>query len=221
MQQEPTIPQTPADGYLAETPSKKPSSKKKREGWRSVASTILVVIAAPVIALFLTAFVFQSYEVDGPSMETSLQNRDRLIVLKTGKTWARLFGNQYLPKRGEIIVFEKNDSSTPGHENGRQLIKRVVGLPGDHVVVKEGKVTIYNGEFPEGFDPDETGGYDDKVSATTPGSVDLKVPDGEVFVMGDNRTNSLDSRSFGTIASSDIIGSLSLRIYPFSELKKF
>jgi len=79
--------------------------RKSREGWGNVVSTILILVAAPLIAWVLISFVFQSYEVDGQSMETTLQNHDRLIVLKTGKSWARLTHQQYLPKRGDIIVF--------------------------------------------------------------------------------------------------------------------
>jgi signal peptidase I len=217
MQQEPTIAHQPGDGYQ---PELKPASPK-REGWKSVISTLLILIAAPLIAVLLTAYVFQSYEVDGPSMERTLQNRDRLIVLKTGKTWARLTGNDYIPKRGEIVVFEKQDSLSATDEGERQLIKRVIALPGERVVIKDGTVTVYNDEFPQGFNPDNNPEYSSNVATTTPGNVDITVPSGEIFVCGDNRTNSHDSRSFGTVSTHDLIGSLVLRIYPFSKFERF
>lgn len=199
-----------------------PSAPKKpeREGWRSIASTIGLLIAAPLIALFLTAFVFQSYEVDGPSMETTLQNRDRLIVIKTGKTWSRVTHKTFVPKRGDIVVFNKRGLYEFGQANDKQLIKRVVGLPGERVVVHDGKVTVYNNQFPGGLEPDALGGYGSAIT-TTPGNTDITVPAGQVFVCGDNRTNSLDSRSFGPIETKDIVGTLSLRIFPLNKLDSY
>lgn len=196
------------------------SQDKKRDSKKSIISTIAILIAAPLIALTLTAFVFQSYEVDGPSMETSLQNHDRLVVLKTGKTWAKIRGKAFIPKRGEIIIFSLK-GSLEGGESDRQLIKRVIGLPGDRVVVRDGEITVYNKQFPDGFNPDELGGYSNNVAKTTSGSVDITVKQDEVFVCGDNRPNSLDSRSFGSISTDDIVGNLALRIYPFSKFGSF
>lgn len=155
-------------------------------------------------------------------METTLENRDRLLVLKLPKTWARITGHDYIPKRNDIIIFNTSavHDGTLDDGSNKQLVKRVIGLPGDRVVVKDGKITVYNTEFPEGFDPDKTGDHGDAVSIT-PGNVDVIVEEGEVFVCGDNRVNSLDSRSIGTIPSEDIIGKLILRIYPLSGLQKF
>lgn len=200
----------------APTPPRAPSKPKKdhHEGIRGILTTLLVLLLAPLIALFLTLFVFQSYVVDGPSMESTLQNRDRLIVLKLPKTWARLTHRHYIPNRGDIIIFnEKGLSSFGDSSDSKQLIKRVVGLPGERVVVKEGSLTVYNKEHPEGFSPDKTLSYG-KVIYSTPGNVDLTVPAGEVFVAGDNRPNSLDSRYFGPVSSDDIVGKLAIRVYP-------
>lgn len=222
MQQPSTIPQPGLNGYYSDSSEEKPS--KPGDGWKSILSTIIIILAAPAIAFFLTVFVFQSYEVDGDSMETTLQNQDRLIVLKTGKTWANITNSEYIPKRGEIIVFEQHGNTVRGEEESResrQLIKRVIGLPGERVVVRDGSITVFNEDFPQGFNPDETGDYGDNVAPTTPQTVDITVPEGEIFVCGDNRTNSSDSRSFGTIKSEDIMGNLALRIYPFSKFDKF
>lgn len=154
-------------------------------------------------------------------MEKTLQNGDRLIVIKAGKTWAKAKGQPYMPKRADIVVFEKQDSVSAFDETQRQLIKRVVGLPGDRVVVRDGKITVYNKVNPNGFNPDEGHSYSDNISQTTPGDVDITVPQNEIFVCGDNRTNSLDSRAFGTIPTNDIVGTLSLRIYPFSKFEHY
>lgn len=181
-------------------------------------STLAVIILAPLLALFLTTFVFQTYEVDGPSMESTLQHQDRLIVLKAPRSWAKITGNEYIPHRYDIIVFNHRGSLAGNDE--KQLIKRVIGLPGDRVVVKDDIVKIYNQEHPDGFLVDQNSPEEAAVS-TTPGQIDQKIEEGEVFVLGDNRENSLDSPDFGAVSSEDIVGKLALRIYPFDKFQKF
>lgn len=152
-------------------------------------------------------------------MREALQNRDRLIVYKAPKTWARIFNNNYIPQRGEIIVFVKKGLYENGDKNEKQLIKRVVGLPGDRIIIKEGTVTVINTAHPSGYNPDTTGDY--QPLGFTSGEIDYNVGENEIFVMGDNRGNSLDSRSFGPIQSDDIVGKLTLRILPFNQIKTF
>jgi signal peptidase I len=216
MQQDSTIPQQSPE----EPESNVTASDTTKEGWRSVISTILILALAPLMAWLMITFVFQSYEVDGPSMEATLQDKDRLIVVKTGKTLAKLSNNDYIPKRYEIIIFVKHGLAELGTSSDKQLIKRVIGLPGERVVVNEGRITIYNGEFPNGFDPDKDQDYA-KTIAFTNGNVDLTVPEGEVFVAGDNRGNSLDSRSFGTVSNDDIIGKLVFRLFPINKAESY
>lgn len=201
-----------------ELPGGKP--EKNRENTHAILSTLALIIIAPLIALTLTAFVFQSYQVDGPSMQSTLQNNDRLIVLKIPRTWARVTGHPYIPHRADIIIFNKTDISDFGTSEPKQLIKRVIGLPGDRVVVKNGLITVYDKSHPQGFNPDKTYPYG-KVIHTTPGNLDITVPKNSVFVCGDNRTNSLDSRIFGPIPLKDIVGKLSLRVYPLSKAETF
>lgn len=213
----------PPESPTTHTPITGDMSERHRsgEGWRSVVSTLLILIAAPLVALALTAFVFQSYEVDGPSMETTLHNQDRLIVVKAPKTWARITHKDYLPKRGDIIIFvEHNMQKYGSSQPDKQLIKRVIGLPGDRVVIRDGKITIYNKKFPDGFDPDATSSWG-KVIQTTSGDVDTTIQKGQVFVCGDNRINSLDSRYFGPISSGDIVGKLALRVFPLNQAEVF
>lgn len=192
---------------------------KKHGARKELFSTLAILILAPIIAIFLTVFVFQSYQVDGPSMEQTLHNNDRLIVTKLGKTWSSVTGHDYIPSRYSIIVFNYNGNADFEVQN-KQLIKRVIGLPGDRVVIKDGITTIYNSQHPDGFYPDKVG-PESSVINTTKGDTDYTVKPGEVFVMGDNRGNSLDSRIFGPVSSSGIIGTLYLRIFPFSSVKKF
>ncbi len=216
MQQNSNIPQP--DNNVPETNTT--VSDTSKEGWRSVLSTILILALAPVMAWLMITFVFQSYEVDGPSMESTLQDKDRLIVLKTGKTIARLTNKDYIPKRYEVIIFIKHGLAELGTSQDKQLIKRVIGLPGERIVVSDGKITIYNKEFPNGFDPDKDQEYAETIAFTN-GNVDLTVPEGEVFVAGDNRGNSLDSRSFGSVPNEDIVGKLVFRLFPINKAESY
>lgn len=192
----------------------------QKEGLRTVISTVALLLLAPMIALFLTSFVFQSYEVDGPSMQTTLQNQDRLIVYKLPRTWSRITGHPYTPHRTDIVIFNHSEGAELEGLDNKQLIKRVIGLPGERVVVKDNVLTVYNKEHPEGFQPDRTYPYGSVITETS-GDVDLVVPENEIFVAGDNRANSLDSRYFGTVPVSDVVGKLGIRIYPFNQTRVF
>ena len=219
---EPSIPSvTPPEyvGISPELPEEQPEPTAK-EGLGTILSTIGILIAAPIVALLLTAFVFQSYEVDGPSMETTLDNHDRLLVLKLPRTVAKILHNDYIPSRGDIVVFSTTAIQEGGDGSPKQLIKRVMALPGERVVVKDGVLTVYNKEHPGGFQPDKQEAYGSVITTTT-GAVDVTVGKGEVFVCGDNRTNSLDSRIIGSIPAKDIVGKLVFRIYPLRDAQVF
>ena len=202
-------------------PSRQDGSKtSKHEGLGSLASTIAVLLIAPLVALFLTSFVFQSYQVDGPSMQTTLFNNDRLLVWKLPKTWSRITGHQYVPNRGDVVIFVERGLADLNQPGGKQLIKRVIGLPGERVVVKDNQVTVYNKAHPDGFMPDKTLPYG-KVIKETANNVDTVVPEGQIFVMGDNRPDSLDSRSFGPVDLHDVVGKLLMRVWPVNQAKTF
>jgi len=205
--------------YQSSSPASPPSPARKTN-LKDTLSTLGVIILAPLVAFFLTAFVFQSYQVDGPSMEATLQDRDRLIVSKIGRTFSRLTGKDYAPERYDIVIFNHNDEFG-GEVSEKQLIKRVIGLPGDRVVVNDGAVTVYNTENPDGIPVDQAGPQKDSVDTATPGNTEETVKPGEVYAMGGNRDNSLDSRSFGAIREADIVGKLVLRIYPFDKSQKY
>lgn len=194
--------------------------KKNHEGWRSIFSTILVLAVAPLIALGITAFVIQSYQVDGASMETTLQDHDRLIVDKFPRTLSRITGHAYIPHRGDVIIFNQANLPNTAFGEEKQLIKRVIGLPGDRVVVKDGSITVYNDKDPAGFNPDKIVGY--KITnKDTQGDVDINLEDDQIFVCGDNRPNSEDSRYFGPVKADDIVGKLVLRLLPLDKTQRF
>jgi|SRR5665647_72978 len=197
-----------------------PPVSVKKAVFKEMASTVGILLIAFLVAIGLITFVFQSYQVDGPSMESTLQNQDRLIVWKAARTWSRISHHPYVPNRGDVIVFIENGLSQFGQDSSKQLIKRVVGLPGDRVVVKDGTMTIYNAEHPNGFNPDKTLPYGTNIPYTS-GNIDVTLHEKQLFVCGDNRPDSLDSRTFGYINTDQIVGKLVVRIFPANKIMTF
>src|SRR5665213_3361925 len=110
-----------------------PDSRRKKKS--EVVSTIIMFVAAVLIAFVLSVYVFQQYAVDGPSMQTTLYNQNRLIVVKYERTWAKITGHPYIPNIGNIIIFHENGLYSSDGTPENTLVKRVVALPGDRVVI--------------------------------------------------------------------------------------
>ena len=182
---------------------------------------VAIFIACVIIGtVLINSFIFRSFSVVGPSMESTLFTGDRLIIDRIPVTIAHIQGKQYLPQRGQIIVF-LNPQWVAGSPD-QYIVKRVIGLPGEHVVLKNGSYTIYNNAHPDGFNPDKFNNNEPGQPAS--GEVDEIVPQNEIFVSGDHRQGdfSYDSRNgLGTIPSYDIIGPVSFRIFPFTKVRGF
>jgi len=205
------------------TPSEQPqfSATQSRRSLRSKqllgnAFDLLKFIAVVLLMVFaIRALVFQTYEVYGQSMEPTLHAGDRLVISRVSKVYANATRQSYIPSRGEIIVFHEPDGGE------LQIIKRVVALPGERVIVRDGEMRVFNDQSPGGFLPDEL--VDVEFSYTN-GAVDLTVPPDNVFVVGDNRNPgaSLDSRNdLGTVPEGYIVGNLVLRLVPLTDLHWF
>ena len=185
-------------------------------------SLIIFIIGVIIGTLIINTFIFRSFNVEGPSMETTMFTGDRLIVNPLPVTIAQLQNKRYLPERGQVIVF-KNPNYNPSTGREEYIVKRVIAYAGERVVVKNGKVTVYTADQPAGFDPDSTFGNNEPGQPTS-GSVDTVVAEGTIFVMGDHREGnySCDSRDcMGTIPLFDIVGPVGLRIYPFDKIRTF
>lgn len=143
------------------------------------------------IALVARHFL-QISRVSGNSMFPELHDKDTLLVDKTA------YGHAH-PQTGDVVVFD-----APGTDH--MLIKRIIGVPGDHIVIRDGTLWI-NGVV---------GNDDYTADGATDGNVDLIVPEGRYFVLGDNRLHSKDSRAamVGCIPESSILGKVSIRLYP-------
>ena len=189
---------------LAQTPTKSPM--------RNAIEWVLVIAGAVLLAVVVRTFLFQTFWIPSGSMADTLETNDRVLVNKLSYK----FGD---PSRGDVVVFER-----PPGETGtiKDLIKRVVALPGEHISIHDGSVWIDGSEVNESYtqgkpsDPmvECSGGANAGIE--TPEG--LLIPKGHVFVMGDNRTNSHDSRCFGPIDEDLIVGRAFLIIWPPSKV---
>lgn len=197
-----------------------PSFLERHQSLKDAVGIFVFVLCVLIGTLIINAFIFRSFNVEGPSMQNTLHTGDRLIVNRVVVTWAQLQNKSYIPKRGDVIVF-KNPQYVPGLAE-EYIVKRVIAFAGERVVLKDGKFTVYDNKNLNGIDPDTFN--DGKPTAPIEGEVDTIVAQGTVFVTGDNRVDgySKDSRNgLGTIPYYDIIGPVALRIFPFDQIQTF
>ncbi len=167
-----------------------------------ISSFIETVVVALVLAVVLYLFIMTPHEVVGNSMHPTYKNGEYLMANKITYKFSD-------PKRGDVIIFKYSDT--------QDFIKRVIGVPGDTVMIKDGAYYINGDKL------DESSYLADTV-ITNGGSYihegqEITVPAGEYFVSGDNRPNSSDSREFGPIAKERIKGKAWIVYFPFSEFR--
>lgn len=159
---------------------------------------IKVTLIALVLVGLVRYFLFQPFFVQGASMEPTFEDGEYLIVDELSYYFRTA-------NRGEVIVFKYP------LDTSQYFIKRVVGLSGETVEIKNGEVKIYNKENPNGFLLKEKYLPD---NLQTLGDIKAKLGAGEYFVLGDNRSRSADSRRFGSVPKEDIVGKVFLRAWP-------
>ncbi|MEI6316610.1 MAG: signal peptidase I [bacterium] len=145
--------------------------------------------------------IAQPFIVSGASMAPNFASSDYLIVDELSYRF-------HPPHRGDVVIFH------PPIDPSAYYIKRVIGIPGDHIEVKNGVVTITNAQFPKGVILNESYITRD----TLPEDVTRDVPAGKYFVMGDNRPESYDSRAWGLLPAQNITGRAFARLFPFTEI---
>ncbi len=186
-------------------PVSEPPRDKRRSALKFVLELIQVLAISLVIIIPIRYFLIQPFYVKGASMEPNFFDHEYLII-------DELSYRLHDPQRGDIVVFKYPKDPT------QFFIKRVIGLPGETVEIIDGKVRIYNTAHPNGFFLDESG-YIDGVFTSSRQIVPLKKD--EFFLMGDNRPASLDSRIFGPVDRSFLIGRVALRGYPVDRWRLF
>jgi signal peptidase I len=183
-----------------EEPPPPPPSPAKRSTTRTVIEWVAVVGGALVVALVIRAFFLAAFYIPSESMVPTLEKGDRVLVNK-------LSYKLHDVNRGDVVVFERPPNEP---DNGiKDLIKRVVGLPGETVEVRNCKVLINGNQLDEPYVKQWTR------TCTFPAKT---VGDNEVFVMGDNRDDSQDSRFFGPISQDLIVGRAFVIVWPLTHL---
>lgn len=173
--------------------------KPKKEGNFFVEVAKVVIISLAII-IPVRYFLIQPFYVKGASMEPNFYNYEYLII-------DELSYRLHEPERGDVVVLRNPESG------GRYFIKRIIGVPGDHIEVKD-RVVWVNGQ-----QLDETAYLD--ASTETWGAVDVTLEEEMYFVLGDNRNESLDSRVFGPVHQEEFVGKTWIRAWPLTRINRF
>ena len=177
-----------------------------RNALKSLLEWAVILLGALVAALLIKAFLVQAFFIPSASMEPTLLIGDRVLVNKLSYRLGDV-------ERGDLVVFRRppNAPPDPSDPNIKDLIKRVVGLPGDTIESRDGALWVNGRRQAETYLPPGT---------ATDGVPRQQVPAGHYWVMGDNRTNSRDSRFFNAIPETLVHGRAFIRIWPFSSLQR-
>jgi signal peptidase I len=201
-------PDAATDAVLVEHPAE-PAPSAKNQAGRAVREVVETLLLAALI-FFLVRLVVLNFRVDGESMLPNLDDGQMLLVNRNAYQHLDVGGNQYYPfdppERGDVIVFD------PPTGSDKPYIKRIVGLPGEEVSFGDGHVFIDGEVLPEDYIKDRTrcGGRSD--------NCDVVVPDGYVYVLGDHRNNSSDSRVFGPVPVDNIVGKAWFSYWPVDDV---
>lgn len=168
-----------------------------------VVETLVLTI---LIFLGIQTFVAQPYKVQQQSMMVTLLPDQYVLVDKLTPRWSP-YG------RGDIVVFDPPESWAPN--GGVPFIKRIIGLPGDTVELRDGRVYVNGTMLDEPYINEDGEGQPQTTDPQPGGATEWLIPAGQLLVMGDNRQNSADSRSFGPIEVTHVIGRAWLRYWPF------
>jgi len=176
----------------------------KKEVLAFIWETIKVVVISLAIILPIRYYLVQPFFVKGASMEPNFEDGDYILVDELSYYFREV-------QRGEVVIFRYPQQPS------QFFIKRIVGLPGETVKIKDDKVTIFNDKNPEGFVLNETYLAPEQ---NTIGTFVTKLDDNEYYVLGDNRLQSSDSRRWGPVNETLVIGRAFLRPWPFTRASK-
>lgn len=166
---------------------------------------IEIVLVAVLVVFGVRSFLIQPFLVSGASMEPNFHGGDYILINELSYRFRE-------PERGEVVVFRY-----PGDEK-TFFIKRIIGLPGERVEVTGGKVYVYNTRNKNGIAVNEAYLPSD---LRTVGEKNVQLGENEFFVMGDNRDASFDSRQWGPLKRSEVIGSVWVRLWPLNKVMAF
>jgi signal peptidase I len=179
------------------------------DSFKAVRDWVIVLVVALVVALGIRTYVFQQFYISGPSMETTLYQPNRVLVNKLSY---RLHG----VNRGDVVVFDRVTSNGESIQHD-DLIKRVVGLPGEKISISKCVVYVNKVALEEPYlDTRDTEQVNLNDRCNQPEMAEVLVPQKQVFVLGDNRPQSMDSRNFGPVDEDRIVGRAFVVLWPMS-----
>ena len=195
----------PAEPIVFDTPTMEPDEVTppvpRRRHRHVIVEWVVIVVAAVLVSFFMRTFAFQTFYIPSASMQPTLLVGDRIIVSKLSVDFGTI-------NRGDILVFKAPPAENCG-EPVTDLVKRVIGIPGDQLTSKGNTIYVNGAPFAENWSHSEPLGQ--AIGHVT-------VPANQYFMMGDNHNDSCDSRMWGTVPRSDIIGKAFLRIWPLGRL---
>jgi signal peptidase I len=201
-------PDATADAVLAE-PAPLPAPSAKNQAGRAVREVVETLLLAALI-FFLVRLVVLNFRVDGESMLPNLDDGEMLLVNRNAYQYYDIGGNRYYPfdppERGDVIVFD------PPTGSDKPYIKRIIGLPGEEVTFGDGHVFIDGQPLAEDYIQDRT-----RCGARSD-NCDVVVPEGYVYVLGDHRSNSSDSRVFGPVPVGNVVGKAWFTYWPVGDV---
>ncbi len=181
-----------------------------------------VFLLAVIIIIPVRVFLFQPFFVQGSSMEPNFEDGEYLIISEFGYKQTTIgWSDKQFFQVTPFQTFERQDVAVfrfPKHVE-EFFVKRVIGLPGEAVEIRRGKIIIYNSEYPDGFTLDESAYIGADVLTTD--MPKTAVGADQYFLLGDNRMNSYDSRAFGPVNKDKIIGKVLLRAWPVGRVSLF
>ena len=191
-----------------ELPGEAPvSASSGSQSFKAVRDWIVVLVVALLVALGIRTFALQQFYISGPSMETTLFQPNRVLVNKLSYRFGDI-------DRGDVVVFDRVTSNGQSVQHD-DLIKRVIGLPGETVRIKTCVVYVNDKVLEEKYLPERDLAQTDPVSrCRQPDMAPVTVPKGQIFVLGDNRPQSMDSRVFGPVDKKSVVGRAFVVIWP-------
>lgn len=186
-------------------PSEKSNISQVKE---FILEVVRVVVISVAIIVPVRYYLVQPFYVKGASMEPNFYDHEYLLI-------DELSYRLRMPQRGEVVVFR-----FPLNKR-EYFIKRIIGLPGETIKIEDGNIYLYNDSQPDGWLLDESGYLSDSLKTFPIANDVIELGEGEYFVMGDNRSLSLDSREFGGVPEDLIVGRAVIRGFPFDRITTF
>jgi signal peptidase I len=192
----------------SEAPTTPPPTKKPKPRRRALIEWTAIIVIAVLVSFLMRTYAFQTFYIPSGSMEPTLQIGDRIIVNKLAVTWGTI-------NVGDIVVFKAPPAENCG-EPVTDLVKRVIGVPGDSLKSIGNTIWLENvSQHVAWHALDETWTHTEPLGGPIS---PITLPANEYFMMGDNHSDSCDSRMWGPVPRSDIIGKAFVRIWPLSRI---